>query len=309
MKLVFAGTPANAARTLEALLAGPHEVVAVLTRTDAPVGRKKVLTPSPTAQVAAAAGIPLIKANRVDEEIARQIKASGAELGIIVAYGALLKGFALEALPLGWANLHYSLLPRWRGAAPVQNSILAGDSETGVTMFKLDEGMDTGPVYGMVPTIIQPGETSGRLLERLTELGITLMNQVLPELESGLAKPTPQAVNPALPLAAKPTRETAAIDWNRPAREIERQILAMNPEPMAHTRIGEDGFRILDAVALGMAEGETTPGALRVEAKRTLVECGNGTLLQLKTVQPAGKNPMPAIDWARGAAGKVSRLG
>ena len=309
MKLVFAGTPANAARTLEALLAGPHEVVAVLTRTDAPVGRKKVLTPSPTAQVAAAAGIPLIKANRVDEEIARQIKASGAELGIIVAYGALLKGFALEALPLGWANLHYSLLPRWRGAAPVQNSILAGDSETGVTMFKLDEGMDTGPVYGMVRTNIQPGETSGRLLERLTELGITLMNQVLPELESGLANPTPQAVNPALPLAAKPTRETAAIDWNRPAREIERQILAMNPEPMAHTRIGEDGFRILDAVALGMAEGETTPGALRVEAKRTLVECGNGTLLQLKTVQPAGKNPMPAIDWARGAAGKVSRLG
>jgi methionyl-tRNA formyltransferase len=309
LKLVFAGTPANAARTLEALLAGPHEVVAVLTRTDAPVGRKKVLTPSPTAQVAAAAGIPLIKANRVDEEIARQIKASGAELGIIVAYGALLKGFALEALPLGWANLHYSLLPKWRGAAPVQNAILAGDSETGVTMFKLDEGMDTGPVYGMVPTIIQPGETSGRLLERLTELGITLMNQVLPELESGLAKPTPQAVKPALPLAAKPTRETAAIDWNRPAREIERQILAMNPEPMAHARIGEDGFRILDAVALGKAEGETTPGALRAEAKRTLVECGNGTLLQLKTVQPAGKNPMPAIDWARGAAGKVSRLG
>jgi methionyl-tRNA formyltransferase len=309
LKLVFAGTPATAARTLQALLAGPHQVVAVLTRTDAPVGRKRVLTPSPTAQVAEAASIPVIKANRVDEAVAAQIKATGAELGIIVAYGALLKKFALEALPLGWANLHYSLLPKWRGAAPVQNSILAGDADTGVTMFKLDEGMDTGPIYGVVPTVIQPGETSGRLLERLTELGITLMNQVLPELEAGLAKPTPQVANPDLLLAAKPTRELAAIDWNRSARELERLILAMNPEPMAHTRIGEDSFRILDAASLGRDEGETTPGALRLEPKRVLVECGEGTLLLLKTVQPAGKNPMPALDWARGAAGKVSHLG
>ena len=309
MKLVFAGTPATAARTLQALLAGPHEVVAVLTRTDAPVGRKRVLTPSPTAQVAEAAGIPVIKANKVDEAVADQLKATGAELGIIVAYGALLKNFALEALPLGWANLHYSLLPKWRGAAPVQNSIMAGDTETGVTMFKLDEGMDTGPIYGVVPTVIQPGETSGRLLERLTELGITLMNQVLPELEAGITKPTPQIANADLPLAAKPTRELAAIDWNRSARELERLILAMNPEPMAHTRIGEDSFRILDAVSLGRAEGETTPGTLRLEPKRVLVECGEGTLLQLKTVQPAGKNPMPALDWARGAAGKVSQIG
>ena len=309
MKLVFAGTPATAARTLQALLAGPHEVVAVLTRTDAPFGRKRVLTPSPTAQVAEAAGIPVIKANRVDEAVAAQIRATGAELGIIVAYGALLKNFALEALPLGWANLHYSLLPKWRGAAPVQNSILAGDTETGVTMFKLDEGMDTGPIYGSVPTLIQPGETSGRLLERLTELGITLMNQVLPQLEAGLASQTPQVANSDLPLAAKPTREIAAIDWSKSARELERLVLAMNPEPMAHTRIGEDSFRILDAVSLGRAETQTAPGTLHIEPKRVLVECGEGTLLQLKTVQPAGKNPMPAIDWARGAAGKVSHLG
>lgn len=309
MKLVFAGTPATAARTLQALLAGPHEVVAVLTRTDAPVGRKRVLTPSPTAQVAEAAGVLVIKANRVDESVAAQLAATGAELGIIVAYGALLKDFALKALPKGWANLHYSLLPKWRGAAPVQNAILAGDTETGVTMFRLDEGMDTGPIYGKVPTMIQPGETSGRLLERLTELGITLMNEVLPRLESGFAQVVVQQADPTLPLAAKPTRELAAINWQRPAREIERLILAMNPEPMAHTRIGEDSFRILDAVAIGKADASSYPGFLIYEPKRVLVECGEGSLLQLKTVQPAGKNPMPALDWARGATGKVSKLG
>jgi len=309
LKLIFAGTPATAARTLEALIAGPHEVVAVLTRPDAPVGRKRVMTPSPTAQVAEAAGIPVIKANRVDEIIAHQISAAGAELGVIVAYGALLKRFALDALPLGWANLHYSLLPAWRGAAPVQNTILAGETETGVTMFKLDEGMDTGPIYDVVRTTVQPGETSGRLLERLTELGITLMNQVLPQIEAGLAKLQEQQTGTELPLAAKPTRELAKIDWSQPAKRVERLVLAMNPEPMAHASVGPDGIRILDAVSLGKAENLGPPGTLIFEAKRVLVACGEQTLLQLKTVQPAGRNPMPAIDWARGAAGKVSHLG
>lgn len=328
MKLIFAGTPANAARTLQALLDGPHQVVAVLTRPDAPIGRKRVLTPSPTAQVAKAAGIPVIKANRVDESVAAQIAATGAQLGIIVAYGALLKQVALDALPLGWANLHYSLLPDWRGAAPVQNSILAGDSETGVTMFRLDTGMDTGPIFDTVKTVIQPGETSGRLLERLTELGITLMNQVLPSIEAGMARPLPQPDHVSPPLAAKPTRELARIDWSQDARQIERLVLAMNPEPMAHTVVADDSFRILDAVNLGKAttlagsssvpvggatvlDGSTVMpvGTLAFETKRVLVACGHGSVLQLKTVQPAGKNPMPALDWARGAAGKVTRLG
>jgi methionyl-tRNA formyltransferase len=310
LKLIFAGTPATAARTLQALLNGPHEVVAVLTRPDAPVGRKRVLTASPTARVAEDAGIPTIKANRVTEEIAAELAETGAELGVIVAYGALLRRFALDALPLGWANLHYSLLPAWRGAAPVQNTILSGQTETGVTMFKLDEGMDTGPIYGTVRTMVQPGETSGRLLERLTELGITLLNEQLPRIEAGLAQLTLQPDGSALPLATKPTRELAAIDWGKPAREIERLILAMNPEPMAHAKLGDDSFRILDAVSLGRSnETSAQPGRLHFEAKRVIVECGESTLLQLKSVQPAGKNPMPAIDWARGAAGKVSQLG
>ena len=322
MKLIFAGTPANAARTLEALLQGPHQVVAVLTRPDAPVGRKRVLTASPTAVVAEAAGIPIFKANRVDEALAAELAETGAKLGVIVAYGALLKNFALKALPLGWVNLHYSLLPDWRGAAPVQNAILAGDTDTGVTLFQLDSGMDTGEVFDVVRTTIQPGETSGRLLQRLTELGITLLDQVLPLIEAGLARPRPQDPSGPIRPANKLTRDDARINWQEPANQVERQILAMNPEPMAFTTMGEDSLRILDAASLGKTDwsalqtestasepGENLAGALIFESKRVLVRCGQGTLLQLKTVQPAGKNAMPALDWARGANGKVTTLG
>jgi methionyl-tRNA formyltransferase len=327
LKILFAGTPANAARTLQALLAGNHQVVAVLTRPDAPVGRKRILTPSATATVAQQAGIQVFKANRVTPELARELAATGAEVGVIVAYGALLKDFALNALPKGWVNLHYSLLPDWRGAAPVQNAILAGDTDTGVTLFQLDAGMDTGDIIDVVRTGIQVGETSSRLLERLTELGITLLNQALPTLESGLTAPQPQPDQPgfnsqtdrwnlaALPIrpANKPTREQARVDWSKSALQIERQVLAMNPEPMAFCSLSNEPFRIIDAAALGStdwsaleSESETdhVPGKLRVEPKRVLVECGSGTLLQLKTVQPAGKNPMQATDWARGAAGR-----
>jgi methionyl-tRNA formyltransferase len=315
LKLIFAGTPANAARTLEALLGGNHEVVAVLTRPDAPLGRKRVLTPSPTAQVAEAAGIPVIKANRVTPEVAAELTATGAELGVIVAYGALLKDFALKSLPLGWVNLHYSLLPDWRGAAPVQNAIIAGDRTTGVTLFQLDEGMDTGPIFGIVPTEIQPGETSGRLLHRLTELGITLLNQELPRIESGVRAPEPQNEQlPARP-ANKPTREQALINWSLPARTIENLVLGMNPEPMAHTLFAGEPLRILDAravaaVSIAEASSEETniPGAIFALGKQVLVRCHND-FLQLLEVQPAGKTSMNAMDWWRGAAGKADRLG
>jgi methionyl-tRNA formyltransferase len=315
LKLIFAGTPANAARTLEALLGGNHEVVAVLTRPDAPLGRKRVLTPSPTAQVAEAAGIPVIKANRVTPEVAAELTATGAELGVIVAYGALLKDFALKSLPLGWVNLHYSLLPDWRGAAPVQNAIIAGDRTTGVTLFQLDEGMDTGPIFGIVPTEIQPGETSGRLLHRLTELGITLLNQELPRIESGVRAPEPQNEQlPARP-ANKPTREQALINWSLPARTIENLVLGMNPEPMAHTLFAGEPLRILDARAVAAvsiaepsSEETNIPGAIFALGKQVLVRCHND-FLQLLEVQPAGKTSMNAMDWWRGAAGKADQLG
>lgn len=313
MKIVFAGTPANAAQTLRALANSAFEVVAVLTRPDAPIGRKRILTPSAVAETAQALGIPTIKANRVDESVREQLAATGADLGVIVAYGALLDQAALDILPKGWINLHYSLLPKWRGAAPVQRALMAGDRETGVTLFQLDKGMDTGPVHLQIPTVIEPFETTADLLPRLTELGISGLAELLPRVASGLIAPIAQ--NPellaSLPTADKLTREDARIDWNKNAVEIENQIRGLNPEPMAWTTLDEEAFRILEARALGatdwqtLAGDEVIAGSVLIDKNRALVTCGQGSLLELKVIQPAGKKPMPSSDWARGlAAGK-----
>ena len=293
MKIIFAGTPANAAVTLQALLQGDtgfFEVVAVLTRPDAPLGRKRVMTPSPVAAVAEAAGIPVIKTKKVDAAAVAEIKKYGADLGVIVAYGALLNSEALASTAKGWINIHYSLLPMWRGAAPVQNALLNGDNTTGVTVFQLDEGMDTGPIWLKVPTEIQPDENSGDLLGRLTSLGISAMNQVLPEIAAGLANPKSQVIGDE-PLAAKPTREAAKIDFDASAIAIERKVRAFNPEPMAHALLADEPFRILAARALGatdwasLGEGnEHRHGLVSVQKNRVLVHCGQGTLLELKQV-------------------------
>lgn len=285
----------------------------MLTRTDAPVGRKRVLTQSAVAEVAQALGIPTIKANRVDESVREQLAATGADLGIIVAYGALLDQAALDVLPKGWINLHYSLLPKWRGAAPVQRSLMAGDRETGVTLFQLDKGMDTGPIHLQIPTVIEPGETTADLLPRLTELGITGLAELLPRVAAELS--APQAQDPALlatlPTADKLSRDDARIDWSRNAIEIENQIRGLNPEPMAWTTLETETFRIIEARALGATDWQTLAGedlqvgSATFEKDRVLVACGQGSLLELKTVQPAGKKPMQSNDWARGlTAGK-----
>lgn len=313
MKIVFAGTPANAAQTLRALANSAFEVVAVLTRTDAPVGRKRTLTPSAVADAAAELDIPVIKANRVDDEVRDLIKATGADLGIIVAYGALLDQAALDSVDKGWINLHYSLLPKWRGAAPVQRAIMAGDRETGVTLFQLDKGMDTGPIHLQIPTVIEPDESSATLLPRLTELGISGLAELLPRVASGLTAPIAQDLEllATLPTADKLTREDARIDWHRNAVELENLIRGLNPEPMAWTTLEDETFRIIEARALGstdwqsLAGEDSLVGIVHIEKNRVLVSCGDGTLLELKTVQPAGKKPMPSSDWARGmTAGK-----
>ena len=313
MKIVFAGTPANAAQTLRALANSAFEVVSVLTRTDAPVGRKRTLTPSAVADAADELGIPVIKANRVDEEVRNLIKATGADLGIIVAYGALLDQAALDSLDKGWINLHYSLLPKWRGAAPVQRAIMAGDRETGVTLFQLDKGMDTGPIHLQIPTVIEPDESTATLLPRLTELGISGLAELLPRVASGLTSPMAQDIEllAKLPTADKLTREDARIDWHRNAVELENHIRGLNPEPMAWTTLEDETFRIIEARALGstdwqsLAGDDSLVGVVHIEKNRVLVSCGEGSLLELKTVQPAGKKSMPSSDWARGmTAGK-----
>lgn len=298
---------------MRALANSAFEVVAVLTRTDAPVGRKKILTQSAVADAADELGLPVIKANRVDEATRLQLRATGAELGIIVAYGALLDQPALEILEKGWINLHYSLLPKWRGAAPVQRAIMAGDRETGVTLFQLDKGMDTGPIHLQIPTVIEPDESTADLLPRLTNLGISGLAELLPRVASNLSAPIAQdpELLLSLPTADKLSREDARIDWHRTAVELENQIRGLNPEPMAWTTLDEDGFRIIEARALGatdwqaLAGEESLVGSVRIDKERVLVTCGQGTLLELKTVQPAGKKPMSSSDWARGmTAGK-----
>ncbi len=310
MKIVFAGTPLNAAQTLRALANSPFEVVGVLTRPDAPIGRKRILTPSPVAEMAAELGIRTIKANRVDNLVRAEIETLGADLGVIVAYGALLDQAALEVLPKGWLNLHYSLLPHWRGAAPVQRALMAGDRETGVTLFQLDRGMDTGPVHLQIPTVVEPGETTGSLLPRLTELGISGLSELLPRIAAELANPTPQdpILLATLPTADKLNREDARVDWNSSALEIENLVRALNPEPMAWTTLDEETFRILEVRALGATDWQSLTGdsaeagTASVTKERVLVTCGSGTLLELKVVQPAGKKPMSSIDWGRGIA-------
>jgi methionyl-tRNA formyltransferase len=305
-----------------------HEVVAVLTRPDAAVGRKRVVTPSPVAQVAEAAGIPVIKTKRVDAEATAALKTFNAELGVIVAYGALLNGEALAVTKRGWINIHYSLLPLWRGAAPVQSALLNGDQTTGVTVFQLDQGMDTGPIWLQVPAEVQPDENAGGLLQRLTALGISALSQVLPEIAAGLREPKQQVIG-AEPLAVKPTREASKIHFADSAVRVERQVRAFNPEPGAHAVIrganpieaaatsdaksdSGESFRILAARALGatdwasLGEGlDHTIGLVSIQKSRVLVHCGQGTLLELKEVQPAGKKPMAASDWARGLQNEV----
>ena len=295
MKILFAGTTAQAARVLHHL-ATRITVVAVLTREDAPVGRKGQLQESPVAAMAGELGLSVIRVNRVTPDIDALIEHTDAEFGVVVAYGALLKSSTLKLLPGGWFNLHYSLLPAYRGAAPVQHALLNAERTTGVTIFKLDEGMDTGEIYSQVETTIEPGENSLDLLERLTSIGITMLDELLPGLAAGTAKGTVQPAGGSL--AGKLVRADARLDFNRPATALEHMVRAFNPEPVAWCEHGEAQLRILDARAeLQSLDGQV--GTCILVGGRVFVKCAQQAL-ELLEVQPAGKRPMNAADWLRG---------
>lgn len=304
MRVIFAGTPHNAADTLIALNKSGIQIVGVLTRTDAPVGRKKVLTQSPVAEAASTLGIPVIKANQVDHETLEKISALNPELGVVVAYGTFLSSEVLNSLPKGWINLHYSLLPALRGAAPVQHALLQGLSTTGVTAFQLDQGMDTGPILIQVPTTVEPNENSGRLLSRLTDLGISALLEVIPAIAAGIALAKPQdSANASF--APKINRVDAQIDWSESAIRIEQKVRAMNPEPVAWTYLETESFRILEAFAHSSSVSSATVGSLQLIEGKVLVQTSSGSL-ELVTVQPTGKNEMSAADWFRGLKNKES---
>ena len=301
MKILFAGTTAGAAKVLEHL-ARNNNIVAVLTREDAPAGRKAIMKSSAVATTADSLGLPIIKANRITEATDLVLKATGFELGVVVAYGTLLKQRTLDLAPRGWYNLHFSLLPAFRGAAPVQHALLAGTTETGVSLFRLDSGMDTGPIIGQVSTMIEPDENAGELLHRLTHIGISLLDENLPRLAAGTAVERRQ---PSTGTAApKVNRQHARISFKDSARQIENLVRACNPEPMAWCELGDESLRVLEARASLLAS-ELAIGEVRIEKNRVLVGTGNGTQLELLEVQPAGKKPMPALAWARGLREQV----
>jgi methionyl-tRNA formyltransferase len=297
MKILFAGTPQTAADVLAELVSSGHDIVSVLTREDAPVGRKRVITASAVAQVAESLGIPVIKANRISESTRELINISGAELGVIVAYGVILDRASLDCLNEGWFNLHYSLLPKYRGAAPVQWAIKNGDKETGITFFKLDEGMDTGEILGSLPVIIESTETSGELLHRLKNLAISLLNQELPKIYNSQATFAKQIGEPSL--APKPSREMARISFQENSEVIANLVRAMNPEPMAWCNYKGEPFRMIRS-RVAVSSSDSVPGTVQLVAGKVLVACGHQTALELLEVQPSSKTVMPAIDWFRG---------
>jgi len=294
LRLLFAGSPAVAVPSLEALLASRHEVVEVITRRDAPHGRKRVLTPTPVAARAEDAGIPVRKANALDDAAA--IRALGADLGVIVAYGALLREPILSAPRLGWINLHFSLLPRWRGAAPVQHAILAGDTETGVSVFRLVPELDAGALLAQVPEPIGRFHTAGALLERLGGIGAGVLADVVERLAEGTAAEREQTGAPSY--AGKLHAVDGVIDWCEPAAAIDRRIRAVSPEPGASTTLAGERFRVLEAVPAH--EGPAlAPGEVALADRRVLVGTGEGHV-ELLRVTPFGKPSMAAGDWYRG---------
>jgi len=297
MRVVFAGTPQLAADTLKLLLdSGRHQVVAVLTRPDAAKGRSSKLLPSPVAELAEQHGIEVLKPARPSEPwLADRLAELDIECIPVVAYGGLIPGSLLSAIPKGWVNLHFSLLPRWRGAAPVQRAILAGDQVSGVTVFDIVSELDAGPVLATAPYEFGPDETAGEALAGLTSVGGRLLLETLDRLEAGTAQALPQP-SEGVTLAPKLTPAEARLDWTLPAEQLARLVRANNPSPIAWTTLNDERFRVLRARAIA---GDAEPGLVLVEPKTVRVGTGAG-LLELIEVQPAGKRVLAAADWARG---------
>jgi methionyl-tRNA formyltransferase len=298
VRIVFAGTPEVALPPLDAVLASRHEVVAVLTRPDAPAGRGKRLTPSPVARRAAELGIETLKPSRPrDEDFVARLTEIAPDCCPVVAYGALLPQRVLDVPARGFVNLHFSLLPAWRGAAPVQHALIAGDRTTGATTFQIVLELDAGPTYLSLTEPVRDTDTSGELLQRLSERGADLLVRTLDGIEDGSLQPTPQPED-GVSFAPKLEVADARIDWTAPAEVIDRQIRGCTPEPGAWTVFGGERLKVGPVTA---ADGDLAPGALDVTKASVRVGTGTRPLL-LGRVQPAGKKPMPAADWARGVA-------
>ena len=298
MRIVFGGTPDVAIPSLEALADSRHELVAVVTRPDAPRGRGKKLTASPVAQRAAELGIEILKPQRPrDEAFVTRLTELAPDCCPVVAYGALLPQRVLDIPRHGWVNLHFSLLPAWRGAAPVQHAILAGDQITGATTFRIVLELDAGPIFVTVTEPIRPDDTAGDLLHRLSLSGARLLVDTLDGIQNGTLTATPQPeTNAQVSYASKINVEDAHIDWTQPAEVLDRLIRACAPAPGAWTIFRGERFKINSAL---ISDTVLAPGELQI-SKRA-VRVGTATqALELAEIQAQGKKPMAAADWARG---------
>src|SRR5664279_656262 len=297
LRIVFAGTPEAAVPSLRALLASSHDVTAVITRPDAKRGRGRTLSRSPVGEVADVADIPVLTPQSARApDFAEQLAALRPDAAAVVAYGALLPGPVLAVPTHGWVNLHFSLLPAWRGAAPVQAAIRAGDQVTGASTFRLEEGMETGPVYGVVTETIHPRDTVGELLGRLSESGATLLVATLDGIEDGTIAAKTQPTE-GVSYAGKVTVAAAEVDWSVPAFAVDRTIRSVTPAPGAWT--GSPWGRLVigpvePTDVQGLAAGE-----LSIGRKEVLVGTAT-TAVRLGSLTPSGRRAMPAGDWARG---------
>jgi methionyl-tRNA formyltransferase len=302
MRLVFAGTPQTAVPALDALLASRHEVAAVVTRPDAPAGRGRRVEASPVAQRAAAAGLEVLTPDRPrDPEFLARLREIGPDCCPVVAYGALLPQAALDIPPHGWVNLHFSILPAWRGAAPVQHAILHGDDVTGASTFLIVKELDAGPVYGVLTEPVRPDDTTGTLLGRLSHSGAGLLVATLDGIEDDTVEAVPQPAE-GVSFAPKITAADARVDWKLPAHVVDRQVRACTPDPGAWTEL--DGVRLkLGPVDQGLtnsaAPPDLAPGELQTARNAVLVGTGSRPVL-LGDVQAPGKRRMTAPEWARG---------
>jgi methionyl-tRNA formyltransferase len=299
VRVLFAGTPMAAVPSLRALAASSHDVVAVVTRPDAPAGRGRTVTPSPVKEQAVQLGIEVLTPARArDPDFLSRLQQIAPECCPVVAYGALLPQAALDIPPHGWVNVHFSLLPAWRGAAPVQRALLAGDDITGASTFRIEADLDTGPVYGVVTTEIGPRDTAGDLLERLSTMGAGLLVATLDAIADGTAAPVPQPTD-GVSYAPKLTPADARVDWQTPAMRVDRQVRACSPEPGAWTSLG--GKRLgLDPVQPVVGESlDLKPGQIHSTKSAVLVGTGGGAV-ELGDVRPEGKSAMAGTAWARG---------
>jgi len=304
VRLVFAGTPEPALPALRSLIDSPrHEVIAVLTRPDAASGRHGKTQPSPVARLALEQGIPVLRPERPNSaEFVDELSDLQPDCCPVVAFGALLRDELLAVPPRGWVNLHFSLLPAWRGAAPVQAAIAAGDAVTGATTFQIESGLDSGPVYGVVTESVRPIDTAGDLLDRLAISGAALLSATLDGIADGTLSPVPQSVD-GVSVAPKITVEQARVRWDLPAEVVERRVRAVTPNPGAWTLIGD--LRVKLGPVYIDADGQNLPKPLSpgdIHVDRRGVRIGTASQpVRLGQVQAPGKKLMNAVDWARGA--------